>query len=263
MKSVQDLRKKQIEVFAYYLCMASIIWIGLAFLVSAKAQAQNLKNQNITPINGWERPRLPVEMKETLKERFKHLDPDEIVPARALQQALQFFIANEDKIPNKKFITIIDYAQHSSKKRMFLINLETGNSGRFLVAHGKGSDQDHDGYAERFSDVNESRMSSLGFFITGSTYNGKHGETMRLNGVSKSNDSALERSIVFHGADYVSGEYSKLGRSFGCPAVEQRNVDFLISRLKDGSLFYSWFDESYKKETTEDSNSSAPEDQKD
>lgn len=262
MQTHNQVKRNQIETFLYYLCLSSLIWIGLAFLLSANAKAQMLIDQNITPIEGWQSPRLPENKKSILEKRFQHLDPDNIVPRRGLKQALQFFVTNESQFKNKRFITIIDYARHSSEKRLFLINLETGNSGAFYVAHGKGSDSNHDGYADRFSDKHDSLMTSLGFFMTGDTYEGKHGLTMRLNGVSKSNDSAAARAIVFHGADYVGEEFDTLGRSFGCPAIEQRNVEFLISRIAKGSLFYAWFDELYERpEKKSNSDKPVPADQ--
>ena len=107
-----------------------------------------------------------------------------------------------------------------------------GKVERFLVAHGQGSDPSRTGYATRFSNENETHATSLGFFRTAETYDGKHGYSLRLDGLSATNSNARERAIVIHGADYVAS----LGRSWGCPAVEMSVRTRLIDMLKGGSV---------------------------
>jgi hypothetical protein len=83
-------------------------------------------------------------------------------------------------------------------------------------------------------------MSSLGFYLTAETYNGEHGYSLRLDGLSSTNSNARERAIVIHAADYVApGE--KIGRSWGCPAVEPRYHQQIIDELKEGALIYASF----------------------
>ncbi len=83
-------------------------------------------------------------------------------------------------------------------------------------------------------------MSSLGFFLTAEEYIGKHGRSMRLDGLSVSNSKARERAIVIHGAPYVNETRSILGRSHGCPAVDNKLINQVIDSLKEGSLIFSW-----------------------
>jgi hypothetical protein len=94
--------------------------------------------------------------------------------------------------------------------------------------------------AIRFGNEPESKQSSLGFFVTGGTYVGRHGYSLRLRGLEPGfNDKAAERSIVIHGADYVSTEFAlrhgRLGRSWGCPALPVESSREIIDLIKDGT----------------------------
>ena len=108
------------------------------------------------------------------------------------------------------------------------------------VAHGKNSGAE---YANRFSNTPESLQSSLGFYVTSATYIGKHGLSLRMNGVDPGfNDKALERTIVIHGAAYVDAARAKagmyMGRSWGCPAVPQKESAKIISTIKNGTCLF-------------------------
>ena len=115
-------------------------------------------------------------------ESYDYLDPQHLVPTIALENAVRFFDSNKGRIANQTYMTIVDMTQHSSKKRMFVVNMSTGVVQTYLVAHGSGSDANDDGYADKFSDTEGSLMSSLGFYTTGSTYQGKNGLSLQLNG---------------------------------------------------------------------------------
>jgi len=116
------------------------------------------------------------------------------------------------------------------------------------VAHGNGSGDD---LASYFSNESDSHASSLGFYITEGVYNGKHGRSLRLNGMDAGfNDNARARSIVVHAAPYVSkgaiNQLGRLGRSEGCPAVSPKVVKKVINTIKGGSvLFINGNDRSY------------------
>ena len=70
-----------------------------------------------------------------------------------------------------------------------------------VVAHGKNSGGV---YATSFSNEYGSYKSSLGFYLTASTYQGKNGYSLILDGLEKGiNDRARERAIVVHGAAYA------------------------------------------------------------
>jgi hypothetical protein len=144
-------------------------------------------------------------------------------------------------VSNDSVLTVIDFSLPSYKKRLFVIDL---NSGELLfntyVSHGRNSGTD---MARRFSNRYNSFQSSPGFYITGDTYYGEHGYSLRLNGQEKGiNDNAFVRKIVMHSADYVSNYSIKvkgyLGRSLGCPAIPTNVHKPLINTIKEGSCLF-------------------------
>jgi hypothetical protein len=163
------------------------------------------------------------------------------VPEIPLKKAFDYFDKHQNIIKNKNYLTIIDYSQNSSHKRYYLIDMKTGVVDKILVAHGKGSDLDHDGNATVFSNKDGSHATSLGFMLTAEIYDGEHGASLRLDGLENINSNVRPRTIVIHGADYVSPNLPVLGRSFGCPAVEPRLVVSLIKKIQQGSLLYAYY----------------------
>jgi L,D-transpeptidase catalytic domain len=178
---------------------------------------------------------LEVKLEDSLSE-YNYVDPQHIVPTTPLSQALKYFKANKAAILNQKYITIIDMTQKSNKKRMYVIDMKSGVATAYLAAHGKNSDKNNDGYADTFSNTEGSLMSSLGFYLTGVTYQGSNGLSLRLHGLQSTNSNAYRRAIVVHGADYVNP--SSVGRSWGCPAIERKYVNTLMPALKGKSLLY-------------------------
>jgi hypothetical protein len=174
---------------------------------------------------------------------FSHIDPTRIVSPNHLKKALAFFDLNYDKITNKKFINVIDVSMTASQRRMFLIDMQTGAVKPMLTAVGVGSDPDGDGVATMFSNVSGSRMTSLGFYLTAGEYQGGNGRSMRLHGLSVTNNNALSRLIVVHGATYVLEDSNYAGRSHGCPAVDFKHLNEVIDKTKDGTLMYIGFRE--------------------
>ncbi len=150
-----------------------------------------------------------------------------------------FYDDNIGIIRNKKVISIFDVTKHSGKRRLYVINTDDGKVSAIHVAHGKNSDKDHDGVATAFSNTNGSNQSSLGFMLTDNTYqSGKNGYSLKLDGLESRNSNVRKRYVVIHGADYVSPNRSKMGRSYGCPAVSRANTDWYIHKVKNGSLLY-------------------------
>ncbi len=141
----------------------------------------------------------------------------------------------------KNILTIIDFSLSSNEKRLWIIDMNTNEILlNTLVAHGKNSG---DNYAVNFSNKNESYKSSLGFFATGEVYKGKHGLSLKLDGLEKGiNDNARKRAVVIHGADYVSKtfirNYKRLGRSQGCPAVPIELSKKIIQTIKNKSCLF-------------------------
>jgi hypothetical protein len=169
------------------------------------------------------------------------LDSEKIIPAYLLKKAIDYFNTHQNQIHNKRYVGIIDFKQHNSKERFYLLDLEGNTVETYLVAHGKNTDQDFDGYADSFSNTVDSLQSSLGFYVTGETYIGENGYSLRLDGLSSTNSNARLRNIVMHGADYVKPG-TKIGRSFGCPAVETRYSFDIIEKIKNGSLLFAAFE---------------------
>lgn len=138
-------------------------------------------------------------------------------------------------------VTLIDFSLPSTVKRLWTINLITGEVLiNTYVAHGQNSG---DNVATAFSNIPESHQSSLGFYLTDQIYVGKHGNSMRLKGLEKNiNDKAWDRAIVVHGADYATdgfiSKHGRLGRSYGCPAIPPEITDQFIETVKDGSLLF-------------------------
>ncbi len=162
-----------------------------------------------------------------------------LIPEDLKRKALEYFNANGDKIKNKRYIGIVDFAAHSSKQRFFILDMQSGAVHAIHVAHGKGSDPDGDGYATRFSNVPDSKASSLGFYITGALYNGSHGKSMRLNGMSSTNSNVLARAVVIHESAYVKEANMIQGRSFGCLAVSTTEIRNVLASLNGGALIYT------------------------
>lgn len=141
-------------------------------------------------------------------------------------------------------LTIIDFSQPSRQRRLWVLDADTGALLHHdYVAHGKYSGEDR---TTAFSNVVDSKQSSLGVFRTAETYDGKNGYSLRLDGLEPTfNDNARERAIVIHGADYVSEahirEYGRLGRSWGCPALPTPNSEAIIEDIKWGSVLVAYY----------------------
>lgn len=163
------------------------------------------------------------------------------------REAFDYAVKGLDKLEdqgvlhNDSILSIVDFGLPSSQKRLFIINL---NSGELLfntfVSHGRNSGKER---ATSFSNRINSFESSLGFYVTGATYKGEHGYSLRLQGMERGiNDNALARGIVMHSADYVNEQLIKkqgyLGRSLGCPAVPVKLHKAIISTIKEGSCLF-------------------------
>lgn len=142
----------------------------------------------------------------------------------------------------KDYLILLDFAAHSSKARFHIVDLKTNKILSVRASHGVGSDRDSDGYAERFSNTPNSKMSSLGFYKTAETYYGKHGKSLKLDGLSPTNSKARERYIVIHTATYVWETGKKIGLSWGCPALTPEIGKKWIPLLAGGVLIYAFND---------------------
>jgi len=178
------------------------------------------------------------DLETTLRQAAPTLRPEALHAALSAQDLLE-----TRGLLTRKLLTVIDYGLPSTERRLWVFDLQSGRLlYHELVAHGRNSGED---LAEVFSNQEGSLMTSLGAFVTGETYFGKNGYSLRLRGLDPGlNDHAEARAIVMHGAPYVSDDFAsragRLGRSHGCPAVRMEIARELIDRVKDGTLLYAW-----------------------
>ncbi len=152
-----------------------------------------------------------------------------------------YYSLKEKALVEKDIITLIDFSLSSNEKRLWIIDLNSNtilyNS---LVAHGKNSGEE---FANSFSNNYSSYKSSLGLYLTGEIYNGKHGLSLKLDGLERGiNDHTRERGVVIHSADYVSfdfiNQHKRLGRSQGCPVIPQKLLTEIIYKIKNKSCLF-------------------------
>ena len=141
------------------------------------------------------------------------------------------------KVKNKRYLTVVDYTKPSSQKRLWVIDLKIGKVKMKLhAAHGTNTGGKR---STRFSNRVNSKQTSLGVFTTANTYYGKHGLSLRLRGLEKGiNHNAMKRAIVVHPAKYVSA--AKVGRSWGCIALNPKVSKRFIKLTKGGSVIFSY-----------------------
>jgi hypothetical protein len=163
----------------------------------------------------------------------------------SFKKALKGFYEMKEKgFIKKDILTLIDFSLSSNTKRLWVIDLATNTIlYNTLVAHGRNTGEE---FANSFSNAAESFKSSLGFYATGEIYNGKHGKSLKLDGLEKGiNDNARNRGIVMHAADYVSNffikAHNRLGRSQGCPALPAEFTMKIINKIKDKSCLYIYY----------------------
>lgn len=157
-------------------------------------------------------------------------------------------LLQEGKIQKDNILSILDFSLPSGKKRLFILDLVSGELlFHTYASHGKNSGTS---VPTKFSNSNNSNKSSLGFYLTGDTYKGKHGESLRLLGEEKGiNDKAFERGIVMHSATYVDesiiASQGFIGRSQGCPAIPKNVYKEVIARIKEGSCLFMYSPDKY------------------
>ena len=150
---------------------------------------------------------------------------------------------NKRRVTLRDRVMLADFAQHSSLPRFHLVDLVQGWTRSYLVAHGKGSDPEHSGYLQRFSNEVGSLATSSGAYVTGAIYEGQHGSAMRLQGLDATNSNAEDRAIVIHTARYVGQRqieaFGKLGRSDGCFVVAPDVLPVVLGLLGPWRLLYA------------------------
>ncbi|ASQ46155.1 murein L,D-transpeptidase catalytic domain family protein [Legionella clemsonensis] len=161
--------------------------------------------------------------------------------------------AEQFNVPHNNILTIIDYSLPSSEKRLWVFDMDKKKLlFHTYVSHGIRSGSLETNY---FSNKHNSKASSIGVYLTDSTYYGRDGLSLKLTGLDKGfNDNATSRYVVMHGGWYVDEnfikKYGRAGRSWGCPALPLDHTKDIINTIKDKSLFViyypneNWFEQS-------------------
>ena len=148
-----------------------------------------------------------------------------------------------DAIWKRDIVGIADYGLHSSERRFHFVNLNRQEVESFHVSHGAGSDPEHDGWLNNYSNVEGSNASSRGAYVTWEWYQGRYGTSVRLGGLDPTNDAALRRYIVMHRAKYAEpshiDRFGRLGRSNGCFAMGEEQFRIALLSLSGGRLLFA------------------------
>lgn len=223
-----------------YKIYPAIVFLFLSFVTDSKnaAETKNVTAMSIAKVE----KRSVIDTK--IENIYNTLNTNSFVlpELKTFTEALKgFYLLKEKGVIQKDILTLIDFSLSSNLKRLWVIDLSS-NTILFqsLVAHGMNTGEE---FASAFSNVNSSFKSSLGFYATGEIYQGKHGASLRLDGLERGiNDQARKRGVVMHGADYVSESFirahKRLGRSQGCPAVPVELTDDIIQTIKGKSCLY-------------------------
>jgi len=240
--------------FWWVLCVLVLVSVtATSWRPAAASNTVNLKKENHSAKEVFEQYANTIYQAANLQQAG--------LDAGVFQKALTGFfnLKLANKLPQtSEIITVVDFNKSSREKRMWIIDLFSKQLVlNTWVAHGQGSGDD---MATRFSDRDESHQSSLGFYVTDDVYQGKHGRSLRLDGMDAGfNASARARAVVVHAADYVSqgtiNTLGRLGRSFGCPAVAPEVRDQVIDAIKGHTmLFINGNDSSYASKYLDESN---------
>ncbi|MCM8558303.1 murein L,D-transpeptidase catalytic domain family protein [Sphingomicrobium sediminis] len=175
--------------------------------------------------------------------RFRPYAGGDAVDPALVARAREALDRHSSRIANRDRIGIVDYSKRSNLKRFHVLDMNSGQTTSHLVSHGRGSDRNHNGYLDNFSNRVGSLASSSGAYVTANRYTGKYGPSMRLHGLDWSNSNAFQRAIVMHPAWYAEADmvakHGKLGRSEGCFAFGKRDHWTVMNLLGDGRLIYA------------------------
>ncbi len=235
-------KKKQYRVRLFWKWSVCVtIYLGVAF--SAKSLSAETPNDPpattiatpaVTPVDGYI---------QGLYKSFNFSGPSALryeVFDKAMRGYMNLRAAGKLN-ERRPLLTVCDFSKSSNQYRLWIMDLQKKKVlFHDYVAHGSGSG---DEFATVFSNTNESHQSSLGFYVTGETYQGEHGTSLRLHGMDQGfNNAAYERGIVLHGADYVCRSFvqgnKRLGRSWGCPAVDNRLAPQIINAIRGGTCLF-------------------------
>ena len=212
--------------------------MGAAGAVLSSAASSSVLPSVLTPPAtdfGVRTPPSPIVSQPIVPTAPGGIDPQLFAKAKAA--------LDTHKIWPRDTIAIVDFSKPSSEERFYLVDLVSGNVEAHRVAHGRGSDPDHSGFVERFSNNFGSYASSNGTYTTGDYYDGKYGLSMKVRGLDWSNYNAEPRAIVIHNAWYAEDNmvpvHGKLGRSEGCFAMSRKSQYDVMRKLAGGRMIYA------------------------
>lgn len=168
---------------------------------------------------------------------------DSVIDPQLLARARASFARHRNRLRHVDLVGIADFSKPSALPRFYLMDTYTGRVTSHLVSHGRGSDPDHSGWLQRFSNSVGSNASSNGAYVTGDFYHGRYGRSMRVSGLDGSNSNAHARNIVVHSAWYAEphqvAQHGRLGRSEGCFAMSYSSLQETLARLGPGRFLYA------------------------
>ena len=208
---------------------------GAAGLILSSAGSSQIMPRIVTPPSGPNpyplRPAQPIAQPPAPAG----IDPQLFARAKAA--------LDQHRIGPRDSIGIADFSSPSSQARFHVVDLYRGTVESHLVAHGRGSDPDHSGYLERFSNDFGSYATSNGTYVTGDYYQGKYGLSLRVAGLDWTNNNAEPRAIVIHNAWYAEPEmiaqHGMLGRSEGCFAMPKKSQYEVMRKLAGGRMIFA------------------------
>ncbi|HEX6742520.1 MAG TPA: murein L,D-transpeptidase catalytic domain family protein [Sphingomicrobium sp.] len=205
-------------------------------ILSSSASSQILPSLVTAPAPGSPDPLAPlVTPQQPVVAPASAINPQLLARAKAA--------LNSHRVAARDTMAVVDFSLPSSEPRFHVVDLMSGKVDSYRVAHGRGSDPDHSGFVERFSNDFGSYASSNGAYVTDDYYNGKYGLSMKVRGLDWSNYNAEPRAIVIHNAWYAEDDmvplHGKLGRSEGCFAMSRRNQYEVMKRLAGGRMIYA------------------------
>ncbi len=169
--------------------------------------------------------------------------PEPLIDPRMVARARAAFDRHRASVQHIDVVGIADFTKASAEPRFYLLDTNSGRVTRHLVAHGRGSDPEHTGFLQHFSNQPGSEASSNGSYVTGEFYPGHYGRAMRVRGLDGTNSNAESRAIVVHSAWYaepgVLASMGRLGRSEGCFALPYASLQEVMERLGPGRFLYA------------------------
>ncbi|WP_045688489.1 murein L,D-transpeptidase catalytic domain family protein [Hymenobacter sp. AT01-02] len=247
MENQSVVRRQRLKRRARRALRRMLPFVASLFLATPLASPVT-KSRAATPGSEVRMPSAPVTPIAQFDQRMHDLYRDLQVEQQGLryevfEKAMTGYLNLEQagKLGEKQLLTVVDFSLPSTEKRLWVLDI-AAKQVKFhtLVAHGHNSGEN---MATNFSNENESNMSSLGFYVTQGEYVGKHGRSLKLAGLDEGyNTNAQMRSVVMHGADYVSEDfirqYGRLGRSLGCPALPMDQKDAIIETVGGNTCLF-------------------------